>query len=94
MPARNFPVTVGLVPRRILGSNPDRTSIAIINNDSTAILYWAIQDPSVSTENGTPIFPRGSVTLVLKDGDETRQPVHAVSDVAGTSARVFESSVE
>ena len=94
MPAKNQAITVGLTPVVLVVRDPGRTSVAIINNDSTAILYWAINDKSVATVTGTPIFPRGSVTLVLKDGDETREPIYGVSDVTGTSARVFESTVE
>ena len=91
--AKNQAITVGLTPVALVVRDLGRTSVAIINNDSTAILYWSVNDKSVSVVNGTPIFPRGSVTLVLKDGDETREPIYGVSDVAGTSARVFESTV-
>lgn len=94
MPGKNQAITVGLTPAVLVVRDPKRTSVAFINNDSTAIVYWAIDDKSVAIVNGTPIFPRGSVTLVLRDGDETRLAIHAVSDVAGTSVRVFESSVE
>ena len=93
MPAVVQAVTVGVTAVRILAVNIARTSIGIINNDSTAIVYWAVQDPAVSADNGFPIYPRGSVTLVLKDGDETRQALYAVSDTADTSVRVYESIV-
>ena len=93
MPAHIRAITVGLTAVKLLEINDFRTSIGIVNNDSTAIVYWAVQDPAVATVNGFPIYPRGSVTLVLKDGDETRQALYAVADVAGTSVRVYESVV-
>lgn len=93
MPALVISVPVGVTAVKALGVNFSRTSIGIVNNNPVAVIYWAVQDPSVSVDSGFPIFPRGSVTLVLKDGDETRQAIYVVSDLAAQNVRVYESSV-
>lgn len=58
-------------------------------NHATAIVYWAEEDPSVSSGNGLPIFSRGSLTLTKKDGDDPTLAQHMVSDTAATPVRIY-----
>ena len=91
MPASVTVVSVGLFAVEALSINRLRTARALINNNSTAILYWHPTDKSVTVANGMPIFPRGSVTWSLIDGDDVTSAVYVVSDVAGQNVRVYES---
>lgn len=81
---------VGLNAVQVLGRNKVRTSVALINNNSTAILYWAQDDPAVATVSGLPIFPRGSVTLSVLEGDDPTLSMWVVSDTAGQDVRAYE----
>ena len=91
MPSSTTVVPVGLTAVEALAKVRVRTSAALINNNSTAILFWSTTDKSVSTTNGMPIFPRGSVTFSIIDGDDPAQAIYVVSDTAGQNVRVYES---
>lgn len=81
---------VGLIAVLVLGRNVARTSLAMVNNNSTAILFWAQDDPAVTPVNGFPIFPRGSMTLSNIEGDDPTLSIYVVSDTAGQDVRAYE----
>ena len=64
-----------------------RINILIVNNSTGGqILY--IGDSTVTTANGLPIYPRGSMQLSIEDSVD----VYAVSSAAGADIRLVEGS--
>lgn len=90
MPSSVISKAVGLTAVLVLARSGGRTSGGLVNNNSTAILYWG-NDPAVSVASGFPIFPRGSVTFSKILGDDTDLAFYVVSDTAGQNVRGYES---
>ena len=91
MPSAVIRRPVGLDPVPALGRSLFRTAAALGNPNSTAILYWAWGDKSVAEGSGFPLYPRGSVTFTVEDGDDTTMDLFVVSDVASQEVAVYES---
>lgn len=74
---------------QVVNHNPKRTSLAISNNDNTAIIYWA-KDKAVTTSTGFPIYPQTTVIFARYTGDDPTIARYAISDTVSKSVRVEE----
>lgn len=75
-----------------VSADPKRTSLAIFNKHSTAIVYIK-EGREVSADNGIPVYPTGSVSLsYIEDGESIREAWSMISDTGSTPIVVFEGS--
>lgn len=80
--------TIGATPAKIpLSALSDRINILIVNNSTGGqILY--VGDATVSTSNGTPLYPRQGLPLTIEDSVE----VWGVASAEGADIRILEGS--
>jgi len=89
----SFAKTIGIaVDIRTLPADPKRTSFAVFNKHATAILYLK-EGSQVSTSNGIPVYPKGSMGVTYEeDGESVRESWSMVSNSADTEIIVFEGT--
>ena len=77
---------------RTIQADPKRISFAVFNKHATAIAYMK-EGGQVSTSNGIPIYPTGSVAVTLEeDGKSVQEAWSFISDTANTDIVIFEGS--
>ena len=81
--------TVGTAAVMIAPANKDRTSLAILNNHASNILYIG-DDAGVTANDGFPIRSYNGVTLAFYSGDDPRRAVYAIASGASTGVRIME----
>ena len=83
-----FAYTVGTTEEKICSRQPARTSIIVINNHATAVIYIR-SSKGVSPGNGLPIAAGGNFVMKIPEDNPT-QEVWCISDTITTSVRVYE----
>lgn len=79
---------VGMTQINLVEKDPGRTSLVIMNNHATAIVY--IHELSgVSVAKGFPIQPGASISWVIPEDDPTGA-IWIISDTATTDVRYYE----
>jgi hypothetical protein len=81
--------TVGTSTIQIAPYNKDRTSISILNNHASNILYIG-DDAGLTTTEGFPIRSYNGITLAFYSGDDPRRAIYAVASGASTNVRILE----
>jgi len=82
------PHSVGTSEVKILSVSETRTSIVVINNHATAIIYFRFSK-GVAAANGLPIYPYGNVSLKIPEDDPT-QAIWCISDTVATPVVTYE----
>ena len=80
---------VGVTESQILEASITRTAIILYNNHATQIIYLR-RAKGVSTANGFPLPPGGSIAFKIPEDDVTGQ-LWAIADGADTDLRFIES---
>jgi len=82
------PYSVGTSELKIASIQETRTSIVILNNHATAIIYIR-SSKGVAAANGLPIAAGGSFVMKVPEDNPTEE-VWAISDTVTTDVRVYE----
>ncbi|GAI67701.1 unnamed protein product [marine sediment metagenome] len=80
---------VGGLNVQVLEANPNRTSYILYNNHATQIIYLR-RSKGVSTVNGFPLPPGGSLAFKIPEDDVSGE-LWAIADGAATDLRFIES---
>ena len=84
----SYSVKVTTTVRNIVYFNPKRVALIIFNNgDVTAYLS---QDPVNVVENGIPLQPGSSLTLLKVEGDQPEYQWFAQTLTSETELRIYE----
>jgi len=81
-------VEVGTTPRRVVGYNKDRTSLAIANISAIVTVFMG-SDNQVTIDNGFPVYPGMIMTFSEGLGDNAKIERWMVAD-ADADIRVTE----
>lgn len=82
------PYSVGTTEAKIASRQPERTSIIVVNNHATAVIYVR-SSKGVAAANGLPISGKGNFVMKIPEDNPTEE-VWCISDTLATDVRVYE----